>query len=367
MKTNARFVPGMEIEEIDINTRYADILQQCKDMEVTLKSCLYNPAKYQKSAVLQFFTELQTVIKDAQQTVITFAGLLTVYETQDVNEMIELRDFVNSIRPAGKSVKAIGMAKHLHHIKLIDLIEYREKLKALSNECSGKVMITDMKIYRGRSNHLTGCRSTYHKNLIDILPIFESSVKSDVLGISCKMTYSNGGKRTDYNEDTACPDRIMETLTSMAQNKSVWRCVIWLYYSDITLNRVIEVKNEGIDLFKFTIDRLNRSVSVGLLEKLVAVIGGITKAHVVKEHQRPVMRSYIKAHLNLLDNVKYLPKLTNEVRRVVLPFYYDLSKITKLQQFDTGTGLKDGLTTIQLIHAQYGQLTYNQGLGFEVK
>lgn len=41
--------------------------------------------------------------------------------------------------------------------------------------------------------------------------------------------------------------------------------------------------------------------------------------------------------------------------------------MVKLQKIDTGTGLKDGLTTIQLIHARYGQLTYNQGLGFEVK
>lgn len=181
------------------------------------------------------------------------------------------------------------------------------------------------------------------------------------------MTYWRKGKRIDYETKVADTDRVMEVLLGMTQSKSMGRCLMKIRHVDPIYDRILEIKNADHGLFNFTIDRDIFNASVRSMDNLVNSLTGIRDINVIDHEQLSLMRTYIYAHLKLLVHTPWVNTTTANMNSVVLPLYYKLSRAVGKMKFDTGCGMKDPLSVIQLIHRQYGYIHHGEILSFKVK
>lgn len=352
----------------DIKKYYRPYFAEIEAFKVTLEKCVKEPSTYRHTTILDFWLKIDTVIKHAQEHVLICRGVLAVYEGNDSNE---LEDFKSYIENNGlTSAKITGQIMKEHHINLIDLLECRETLHDLTKVIMEGRKGIEQKLADGWANPETGCRSTYHKTMGDLIEAVRVQIGRGVFWIGADIAYNQGKEMIRFEQEDADPNRILEIMSHLASRNNIARFVLQIFHDDPVHDRVLEIKNDPDGLLNFTIDRLVWSVSQRLLRRISTVVFDLKDFKVVPEEQRSLVRAYLKAHLNLITlNRRHKESLT-DYRRYILPAYDHLGRdpdYKGMMKFDAGSGLKDPIFIITKIHLRYGRLINKNGKVFFTK
>lgn len=310
---------------------------------------------------------LHTSIQLAQAHVLTLDGVVNKLEQGTEEDLTEFEEFIGVILTKPYDVEQVKKCRKMHHIHLLDLIELREKVQSRLKVFQDKNGERERMLKDGWSNPLTGCRSTWHEKITDIMPIIEREITVGVESVAVELTYWRDGKRIDYETKDADTDRVMEVLLGMSQTNHVGRCYMEIRHDDPIYDRVLEIKNADHGLVNFTVDRDVFNASKRSIDNLVESLRGFKDINHVNHDQLSLMRTYIYAHIKLLAHLPWLAKTSDDMRTVVMPLYYRLSRAVRLKHFETGCGLKDPLSVIQLIHRHFGYIQRDKVLTFKVK